>query len=854
MALRSTDDLRITFLGGAASIGASAALVEAAGLRLLVDCGVRFEPGNALPDLSQIPPGGPDAVLVTHAHSDHTGALPVIHGAFPGVPVYATPPTIDLVSVLFRDALKLMNGPDREADVPLYTEAQVESLARALQPAPFEQPVRIGEAIVTWLPAGHILGAAMVHLQTPAGSVLFTGDYSVSAQLTVPALNRPAFEADVVVSEATYGCRLHEDRSAAEERLVAQVRTVLERGGRVLVPAFAIGRAQEVILILRRALKRGRIPGVPVYVDGMVKSVCEIYRRWERYTARSLARNIRRLPHPFYGDRVSPVSGAQQRAQVLAGGPCVIVASSGMLAGGASAHYARAMASCERDAILITGYQDEESPGRALLELAEGAGSGEVRIGGQPVAVSCEVGKYGLSAHADRLQMTAFLEALRPGTVILVHSDEDARSALAGALSTGDAVLPADGQPVETSRRRGGRNRPAPLAQSLHVDPVRARNLLGPPGNRPLAVRDVAGAWFGRRVPRLQAEALASQFERLGLVRRDDNRRGRLWVLAPGESDLFPEEAALERELKAANPKGRLLELCMRLRCDPPEVAFEVEGAFHVAVMSLEYDGRELRSAAHRAASRRTAEQLAAAEMLELFREESGGGEDAFTRVDGERARQLRAANPKGRLLELCAARRRPAPEFELRAHPDGYAIRALMPGGAGPASGWFVAARRKTAEGAAAAELLELLELETPPAGEESSAAERQDESGSEASPRPEASASAPAPGAPSAGAALDARALLNEMLQQGLIAGFGYDESPPEGPAHRPVFRAAGWADLTAGRRLEGAPVEGPSRKAARREAAAALVDALAADGLVAATCREGQSGGDRESETRP
>ena len=367
--------ISITFLGGAGSIGASSALVEAGGVRLLVDCGVRLNSSDRLPDLSALSGGGLDAVLVTHAHTDHTGALPVVHEAFPAAPVYATPPTAELTGILFRDALRLMAGPEREDELPLYGAAQVESLGRAIVPVPFDSPVRIGEVEATWWPASHILGAAMVHLATPAGSVLFTGDYSSGAQLTVPALVRPARRVDLVVSEATYGERLHEDRRVAEARLVARVRGVLERGGRVLIPAFAIGRAQEVLLILRRALRRKELPSVPVHVDGMVRSVCGVYRRHEAYASMRLAREARRSGEPFYGDGVAPVSSPGERAGILSGDPCVVVASSGMLAGGASAEYARAMAGCERDAILLTGYQDEESPGRALLDLAAGPGA-----------------------------------------------------------------------------------------------------------------------------------------------------------------------------------------------------------------------------------------------------------------------------------------------------------------------------------------------------------------------------------------------------------------------------------------------------------------------------------------------
>jgi Cft2 family RNA processing exonuclease len=405
--MASSSSFKITFLGGANAIGASCALVEVAQTRVLIDCGARFDPRNPLPDLSQLTGKPLDAILVTHAHTDHTGALPVVYEAFAGVPVYATPPTMDLLDILLRDALKLMSRPEREGEMALYTGAQMNRLLENLVPVHHGQSIRAGEVEATFLPASHILGASMIHLSTPAGSALFTGDYSVSAQLTVPALARPSVEADIVVSEATYGERLHEDRNVAEQRLVEQITTVVIDGGRVLIPAFAVGRAQEILLILKRALRKKDLPEVPVFVDGMVRAVCGVYGRHERYVSRLLAHEIRHTGHPFYTDSIRPVERAEDRQNALQSGPSIIVASSGMLSGGASLFYARELVRRERDAILLTGYQDEESPGRALLNLAEEEGPRQIRLGEDLVDVRCRFDKYGLSAHADRMQMIA---------------------------------------------------------------------------------------------------------------------------------------------------------------------------------------------------------------------------------------------------------------------------------------------------------------------------------------------------------------------------------------------------------------------------------------------------------------
>ena len=362
-----------------------------------------------------------------------------------------------------------------------------------------------------------------------------------------------------MISESTYGQRLHEDRSAAEERLLGQVRQVVEGGGRVLIPAFAVGRAQEVLLILKRALRSGVLPNTPVFVDGMVRAVCDIYRRHEPFVSRQLVHEVRRMPHPFYTDSIQPVARREDRTRVLETRPSIIVASSGMLAGGPSAGYCQELAKNAADAVLLTGYQDEESPGRALLDLARAEGPKELRLGQATVPVACSFGTYGLSAHADRMQMVSWIDATSPRTVVLVHGDDAAKVTLAKSLQCGEVICGRDGLVIQRSyspRSDTARRRPAPpVPTEAELDVQRARNLLGPAGEAPLRAAAVAEAWFGQVVDRTTTEQLARVLESVGLVRRDDHRRDRLWVLGVHESGLFPEEAQLDEQLKQANPK-----------------------------------------------------------------------------------------------------------------------------------------------------------------------------------------------------------------------------------------------------------------------------------------------------------
>src|SRR5438128_1347443 len=369
--------MQVIFVGGANQVGASCLAIELAGQWIVVDAGVRVDrKSDPLPDLALLEGKQVRAIFVTHAHADHIGALPLLHQAFPSAPIFASRGTKLLMEVMLADAVKIMTKRAvEEMELPLYAETLVAGMLAQVRPLPVGQPTTVPQLAGVTIHAsraGHIAGAVSLGFVAADGSLAVSGDISLTSQRTVLGAVPPPIErCDLLVLESTYGARLHPNRQAEELRLAQAVAEGLAHGGHVLIPCFGLGRGQEVLLLLRAAQEKGQIPEFPIYVDGLVRRVCSTYLLLPEALSPVLQRQIRKGYLPFTGPNISFVRDERERKRILAGPPACILSSSGMLTGGPSAWYAAQLAPQEQASIFITGYQDEESPGKRLLDLAE---------------------------------------------------------------------------------------------------------------------------------------------------------------------------------------------------------------------------------------------------------------------------------------------------------------------------------------------------------------------------------------------------------------------------------------------------------------------------------------------------
>ena len=454
----------LTFLGAAGTVTGSKHYLQSGQTRLLLDCGLfqglkELRLRNWAP--CPVPAASIGGVLLSHAHIDHSGALPRLgREGFRG-PIYCTPGTADLLKIMLPDAARLQ---EEEADffnrhqtskhqpaLPLFTTADADQVLTQVRPVGFNDSFSPAQGVTArFINAGHILGAGLVEVSIDGRTLVFSGDLG---RYGVPIMRDPdpVPAADVLLVESTYGNRLH-PADDHRDRLTAAVQRTVEKKGWLLIPAFAVGRSQEILYDLRELEDAARIPSLPVYLDSpMAIEATAIYARHPEEHDQDLRRVAASGERPFAPKRVRICKSAGDSKRLNdTDGPGIIIAGSGMATGGRILHHFARRLPDERTTVLFVGYQAAGTRGRLLRE-----GAREMKMLGQSVPVRATImASDSYSAHADQGEILRWLGGFTrpPETTYIVHGEPDAAAALQALIASQlkwRAVVAQDGQRVD---------------------------------------------------------------------------------------------------------------------------------------------------------------------------------------------------------------------------------------------------------------------------------------------------------------------------------------------------------------------------------------------------------------------
>lgn len=427
-------DIRITALGGVQEVGRSAFLVQTRESNVLLDCGIN--PGSSRPfeafprlDTPVFEIDSLDAVAISHAHLDHCGLVPFLYKYGYDGPVYCSAPTSNLMTLLQLDYLDVAS---KQGIIPFYDQKDVRECVLHTIPLRYGVVTDIAPDIrLTLHNAGHILGSSIIHLHIGEGlhNIVYTGDYKYARTMLLEAAMTEFPRVETVITESTYGGPndTMPSRVEAEERLTSIVNETLERKGKVLIPVPAVGRAQEIMLIIDGYMRRGLIKEAPVFIEGMISEATAIHTAYPEYLEREVRKSILHDGvNPFQSDYFTIVEHPSVRQEIIDGEPCVVMATSGMLEGGPVIEYFKSLAEDERNTVIFVSYQIKGTLGKRVqkgltdVTMLNSAGKmGAVKLRLQVESIE------GFSGHSDRRQIINYITRLkpRPERAIVCHGE-----------------------------------------------------------------------------------------------------------------------------------------------------------------------------------------------------------------------------------------------------------------------------------------------------------------------------------------------------------------------------------------------------------------------------------------------
>ncbi len=412
--------MELIFLGGANEVGRESFLLDTGTERFLLDYGVNVQT-MASPIEPQLPL---TAIILSHAHLDHSGHLPCLYKrGFTG-PLIATSPTLDLVELLLTDSIKVQK---KKGLTPHYLIEHIEQMLNFSKPTNFDQTINFRTVNVQLRSAGHIPGAASVLIEFGKKRLLYTGDINFIDTVLVGKAYTDYKDVDVLISESTYSYKNHPDRTKLADRLRELVQTTVHNQGFVLLPCFAVGRTQEMLMLVHNL-------DLPVYLDGMGIEATARTLNWPTFT-----KDVARLREAFGAAR--KIRSAKQRKEVLQK-PGIIIASAGMLQGGSIQSYVKWLHNRENCLMVLNGYQIEGTPGRTLLD------TGRLVLGELDVIPKMTVEFMDFSAHCGRDDLMAFYKKINPAKIVLVHGDRTEAFAQELREEGFDALAPKNGEKI----------------------------------------------------------------------------------------------------------------------------------------------------------------------------------------------------------------------------------------------------------------------------------------------------------------------------------------------------------------------------------------------------------------------
>jgi len=427
----SIDWVRIMPLGGASEVGRSSFLLKTPESNILLDCGINVaaQGKDRFPDFraADLAIDKLDAVIISHAHMDHCGFLPYLFKYGYRGPVYCTEPTRDLMTLLLLDAIDIW---EKNEEKPLYSARDIREVLKHTITLDYEEVADITPDMkLTFYNAGHILGSSIVHIHIGEGvhNVVYTGDIKFGETRLLEPAQVKFNRVETLVIEGTYGGKddKQPDRKTAEENLIKKIHETIERKGKILIPAFAVGRSQDVMLVL----ERHREINVPVYLDGMIWEATGIHTSYPEYLSSYLKNRIYNGDNVFLYENFHPVENAKKRDEIInSSEPCIIISTAGMMTGGPVLEYLKGLCNDEKNTLIFVGYQAKGSLGNEIQK-----GSKEVVLQdkeGKPkrYEIKMEICTIdGFSGHADKSQLLGYIKKItpKPKRVFVVHGERE---------------------------------------------------------------------------------------------------------------------------------------------------------------------------------------------------------------------------------------------------------------------------------------------------------------------------------------------------------------------------------------------------------------------------------------------